>query len=552
MSSLPSAPFAVLLRRHRLARGLTQEELAGRANLSVQAIGALERGDRRAPRKETVDLLAEALALTEAERAALEDAARQYRVATPPPALPPTPAAAPTQVTPPPADSPLLPSGPQLLLSRLQLVMSGLQLLIKFVQRAPSWPLGGRGKLVVGLCLVLFLGTSLLAGSHLHSAGGTLCLATDFPTEDRYVAVTPLIDAINLAMMQNQHLENGYTLKLINYDDTSQETHDGDSEIGAHNVQQMVHTHCIVGMIGPLNSAVAVAEMPIAANAGLVMISPANTLSGLTLRPYAALEGWDFDQLHPTSKPLNYFRIEPNDVAQGLAAADFTFDDLGARNVYVVNDREQFGEDLVGSFTQGFEVKGGRIVGIGSIPSANLADIADLAVRIADTNPDAVFYAGLTDGGGQLKAQLATRGYTGPFVGGDGIATDPGFVAVAGADAANGTLAISPVAHPSSVSSDAAAQFFHDFAASYPGQRLDPDAAEAYDAAMVLITAIKHLIRAGQPVTREAMIQQVQHIQYVGAIGPISFDSNGDIAHGVFSLYRVQDGLWTYFQQVRV
>jgi branched-chain amino acid transport system substrate-binding protein len=72
----------------------------------------------------------------------------------------------------------------------------------------------------------------------------------------------------------------------------------------------------------------------------------------------------------------------------------------------------------------------------------------------------------------------------------------------------------------------------------------------AYDAAMVLITAIKQLIRADQPVTREALIDQVQHIQYAGVTGPISFDANGDIAHGVFSLYRVQDGAWVFVQQL--
>src|SRR5215467_11673017 len=77
MSSLPPPTFADLLRRYRQAAGLTQEELAERARLSVQAIGALERGDRRAPRKETINLLAEALSLTEPERTAFEATARQ-------------------------------------------------------------------------------------------------------------------------------------------------------------------------------------------------------------------------------------------------------------------------------------------------------------------------------------------------------------------------------------------------------------------------------------------------------------------------------------------
>jgi branched-chain amino acid transport system substrate-binding protein len=91
-------------------------------------------------------------------------------------------------------------------------------------------------------------------------------------------------------------------------------------------------------MVGPFNSDVAPAEMPIAANAGLVMISPANTNPALTLRPYASAFGLDFDKLHPAGKPINYFRITGNDLAQGVVDANFTFVDLGARGVYVVND----------------------------------------------------------------------------------------------------------------------------------------------------------------------------------------------------------------------
>jgi transcriptional regulator with XRE-family HTH domain len=50
--------FGDLLRRSRLAAGLTQEELAAQAGLSVRGLSDLERGARLAPRRETVQLLA--------------------------------------------------------------------------------------------------------------------------------------------------------------------------------------------------------------------------------------------------------------------------------------------------------------------------------------------------------------------------------------------------------------------------------------------------------------------------------------------------------------
>lgn len=78
MSSKPSAPFGEWLKRYRAAAGLTQEELAGRAGLSVRGISDLERGRRATPHYTTVRLLAEALGLRDDERAHLLAAARAY------------------------------------------------------------------------------------------------------------------------------------------------------------------------------------------------------------------------------------------------------------------------------------------------------------------------------------------------------------------------------------------------------------------------------------------------------------------------------------------
>jgi len=69
--------FGPLLRGHRRARGLTQEALAGMAGLSSQAVGALERGDRRFPYRYTLARLADALELTDDHRAMFVAAARR-------------------------------------------------------------------------------------------------------------------------------------------------------------------------------------------------------------------------------------------------------------------------------------------------------------------------------------------------------------------------------------------------------------------------------------------------------------------------------------------
>ena len=68
--------FGDLLRHYRDSVNLTQEDLAARTGLTPQAIGLLERGERRRPHRYTVGKLTEALELTDAERARFESAAR--------------------------------------------------------------------------------------------------------------------------------------------------------------------------------------------------------------------------------------------------------------------------------------------------------------------------------------------------------------------------------------------------------------------------------------------------------------------------------------------
>ena len=95
--SSEQTPFGTLLKRYRIAAGLTQEALAARAQLSARAISDLERGINRVPRYDTLELLITALNVTTTQRALLLSTIRpemtvpapRIRSVSPPP-LPPT------------------------------------------------------------------------------------------------------------------------------------------------------------------------------------------------------------------------------------------------------------------------------------------------------------------------------------------------------------------------------------------------------------------------------------------------------------------------------
>jgi predicted ATPase/transcriptional regulator with XRE-family HTH domain/Tfp pilus assembly protein PilF len=81
-----AASFSALLKRYRVASGLTQEGLAERAGISARAVSDLERDGSRTPRQDTLMLLAEALGLSAEQRVDLIAAA--HPDVAPPPPLP--------------------------------------------------------------------------------------------------------------------------------------------------------------------------------------------------------------------------------------------------------------------------------------------------------------------------------------------------------------------------------------------------------------------------------------------------------------------------------
>src|SRR5579862_1972419 len=132
--------------------------------------------------------------------------------------------------------------------------------------------------------VALAIGVAALAtalggcGSTATSSGKTICLATDFPVSGTDASEgLPAQYGVQLAVNQNKDLGGGNTLELRTFDDVTAQAQGADPNQGAQNVQTMINTGCIVSMVGPFNSGVAAAEMPIASQNGLAMISPSNT-----------------------------------------------------------------------------------------------------------------------------------------------------------------------------------------------------------------------------------------------------------------------------------
>lgn len=124
------------------------------------------------------------------------------------------------------------------------------------------------------------------------------------------------------------------------------------SEGGANAALKVVADPQVVAIIGPLCSGAAVSAGEVMSEAGLVMISGANTAPSLT-----SIGGEQGDDWQP-----GYFRTTHNDSVKGRAAATFAFEELGVTKAATFNDSEAFSQQLVQVFGQTFKESGGEVV----------------------------------------------------------------------------------------------------------------------------------------------------------------------------------------------
>jgi ABC-type branched-chain amino acid transport systems, periplasmic component len=226
----------------------------------------------------------------------------------------------------------------------------------------------------------------------------------------------PTLNGIKLAIQQIA--VPGYTIQLNTQDDAVNGVNNPDQ--GAKNIATLVSDTSVFAVVGPFNSAVAKAEIPVSNEAGLIQCSPANTNSTLTIGATAVA----LRQAHPDK--IAYVRVVANDDYQGLADATIAFKDLSKKAMYIVDDQTTYGKYLADVVQAQFTKMGGQVVkrdGAGT----NVSDYTSLLTAAKALNPDVVFYGGVTStGGGVLRKQMVANGMGDlPFIGGDGISDVP-------------------------------------------------------------------------------------------------------------------------------
>lgn len=384
-------------------------------------------------------------------------------------------------------------------------------------------------------------GTASSSGS---PAGTSIKIGIDLPLSgaDTFAGQTTANGALLAIDQAKANVPSGFTLVSSVLDDAVQGVHS--AQQGATNTRTFIADPSVLGMIGPYNSDVAAAEIPLTNAAGLVQVSASTVSDGLTL-------GADAVQLRRANPTIDtFFRVCTTDSRQGSAAAQFARK-LGLKRVYIIDDNETYGLDLANLFETDFKTLGGTVLGHDHL-TKDQQDFMALLTKAAAAKPDVIFFGGTSStGGGLIRKQMFDAGLGGlPFIGGDGIA-DQQFIAVAG-KRADGTYYT--VAAPNALKLPAARQFVKDYQNRFH-QSMGPYSANAYAAAQVLIAAIEKAIEenGGKLPTRMQVLQAVAQTSSLKTpIGPISFDKQGDLTSPVLSLYQIRNAKPSFITQLNL
>lgn len=316
-----------------------------------------------------------------------------------------------------------------------------------------------------------------------------------------------------------------------------------DGAVEAENCAQVINDPDAVAYIATYNSGAAEVAIPIMNEAGMGMVSPANTAVQLTRSDETTPEGYP-DVLYPTGT-RNYMRVVPADDLQGAAAANYAVNDLGRSNAFVLHDNQTYGKGVAQVFNNTFEELGGSIAGFEAF-DPNAPEYQALMTRIASTGCDLVYCGAIVNLNTSkllqdMRTLMAPEDVT--FMGPDGL-INQAFVDGAG-EAAQGALITFGGLPPDALEGPGAAwaQMMRDSV----GREPDAYASYAFEAAVVVLQAIDKVGEKDRAAILDAMWNTEN---FRGLSNTWSFTDTGDKDSASISVSEVLDNVITFKQVI--
>jgi branched-chain amino acid transport system substrate-binding protein len=379
---------------------------------------------------------------------------------------------------------------------------------------------------------------SVFGGGCRRSGGAsTLKIVSSMPRTGSARGQTDTIaNGIKMAIDEYGGEIAGLKIDYQDWDDADASSQSWTPELETANAQRAINDPDVMAYIGPYNSGAAKVSMPLLNEAGLLQVSPAVTHTGLTKKD----PGGDPNEpgiYRPTNK-ITFCRVCPADDVQGPLAADFARDELKAKTVFILDDKELYGQGVAGLFRRRCEAIGLKILGHESI-NVRQNEFNALMTGVKSKNPDVVYFGGTTQSkGGQIAKDMRNAGLSCPLIVPDGC-YELAFITSAGEENLKNCY-VTMGGVDASLLTGAGAEFVKRYREKYGGKEPEAYAVYGYEAAKVVLESIKAVGKKDRAAILTTCVGTKDFDK--GALGKWSFDENGDITLQNMTISRIEGG----------
>jgi branched-chain amino acid transport system substrate-binding protein len=372
-------------------------------------------------------------------------------------------------------------------------------------------------------------------------------IASDLPLQGSNRSLTTeMADAIEFVLKKRDWAAGDNKIGYQSCDDSTAQAGSWDSAKCSSNARSYANNESVIGVVGTFNSGCAKLEIPVANRAPdgpLAMVSPANTYPGLTISG-PGTEAGEPDNYYPTGS-RNYARVVWNDQFQGAAGAQLA-KELGLKKVYVLTDKETYGNGIANLF-----VRYAGKLGVETVPGApvawdkNATSYDAIASKVKTSGADGIFLGGIVcNNGGKLIKDL--RAGVGPdvqIVGPDGWT--PISATIEGAGDASEGMYITQPGLPADQLKGEGKTFVDEFTAEI-GKAPNPYTAYAAQAASILLDSIDDSDGTRKSVSEGLFNRDITD----GILGNFKIDENGDTTLGIVSVYQIKGQKETFSKTI--
>jgi branched-chain amino acid transport system substrate-binding protein len=300
----------------------------------------------------------------------------------------------------------------------------------------------------------------------------------------------------------------GHTFRLMQLDDKA------DPREGTLVAQKACEDDKVIALLGHLNSGVTLATLPIYSDCGMPVLEFGSN-------PRITQQGYK-----------NVFQVVANDYVQGSLPAQYIHKTLHLGTAAVVNDKQAFGEGVSQIFAKNFADLGGKVLSTSYVNPTDV-DFSALITQLKAQKPDVVYLGAVMPQLALFAKQMHEQGFAAKLFVPDGGYTDD-FVTQAGGDAAEGSYVTFQA--PPYDSSPELQAFASEYKAMFH-EDAGPYSAYGYIMGQATVDAV-----TSKSATRAGVMDAFRSLDLKTMLGPIAFQSTGQIKTAPLFLYQVQKG----------